>query len=216
MSALLIKALLAYLLGSVIGSLLIGRLRGVDIRAMGSGNPGATNALRTQGVKVGLTVLVIDVAKGWIATSLLAGWPLSVGTPAAAALGSWSAPLCGIAVILGHLYPVWFGFKGGKGVATFAGALLGLSPWLLLVFMLSFFGAVILLGFVGFGSILGAVAVAIAALAGDFPNRVPLAVFAVAAMLLILYKHRANLARMRAGKEPRAMRLWLLGRRRSG
>ncbi len=216
MATLLSKALLAYLLGSVIGSLLVGRLRGVDIRTMGSGNPGATNALRTQGMKVGLTVLGIDLAKGWVATAVLAGWPLSVGAAADAALVSWSAPVCGIAVILGHLYPVWFGFRGGKGVATFVGALLGLSAWLLLVFVLTFFGAVVLLGFVGFASILGAVAVALAAACGGFPDRVPLVAFAVSAMLLILYKHRANLARMRAGTEPRAMRLWLFGTRRGG
>ena len=215
MAALLTKALLAYLLGSVIGSLLLGRLRGVDIRTMGSGNPGATNALRTQGMKVGLTVLAIDMAKGWVATGLLAGWALPVGS-APAALAPWSAPVCGVAVILGHLYPLWFGFRGGKGVATFVGALLGLNAWLLLVFVLSFFGSVILLGFVGLGSILGAVAVAIAAACGNFPDRLPLLAFAVIAMLLILYKHRANLARMHAGTEPRAMRLWLFGTRRTG
>lgn len=216
MSALLVKALLAYLVGSVIGSLVIGRLRGVDIRTMGSGNPGATNALRTQGMKVGLTVLFIDMFKGWLATAVLAAWPLSLGQPADAALAAWVAPVCGIAVILGHLYPVWFGFRGGKGVATLVGAVLGLSGWLLLAFVLTWLAAVILLGFVGFASMLGALAVLIAVAVGDFPARTPLLAFAVTTTALILYSHRANLARMKAGTEPRAKRLWLLGTRRSG
>ncbi len=216
MSALLVKALLAYLLGSVIGSLVIGRLRGVDIRTMGSGNPGATNALRTQGMKVGIAVLVIDMLKGWLATGVLAGWPLSLGQPPDPALAAWSAPVCGIAVIVGHLYPVWFGFRGGKGVATFVGAVAGLNAVLLLVFVLTWLAAVILLGFVGFASVLGAVAVAIASAVGDFPARTPLLAFAVTTTALIVYSHRANLSRMRAGTEPRAKRLWLLGARRSG
>ena len=216
MSALLIKALLAYLLGSVIGSLVIGRLRGVDIRTMGSGNPGATNALRTQGMKVGITVLLIDMFKGWFATAVLAAWPLSFGQPPDFALAAWAGPVCGIAVILGHLYPVWFGFRGGKGVATFVGAVAGLSAALLLVFVLTWLAAVILLGFVGFASILGALAVAIAGAVGDFPARTPLLAFAVVTTALIVYSHRANLSRMKAGTEPRAKKLWLLGARRSG
>ena len=215
MSALLLKALLAYLLGSVIGSLVIGRIRGVDIRSMGSGNPGATNALRTQGMKVGLSVLAIDMFKGWFATAVLAAWPLALGQPADAALAAWSAPVCGIAVIVGHLYPVWFGFRGGKGVATLVGALLGISPLLLLVFVLTWLAAVVLLGFVGLASMLGAVAVALACAWGDSPARMPLLVFAVVAAALILYTHRGNLARMKAGTEPRAKRLWLFGMRRS-
>ena len=80
-------------------------------------------------------------------------------------------------MILGHLYPVWFGFRGGKGVATFAGAVLGISGWLLLVFVLAWLASVILLGFVGFASMLGAVAVAIAIAVGDSPARTPLLVF---------------------------------------
>ena len=216
MSALLIKALLAYLLGSVIGSLVIGRIRGVDIRSMGSGNPGATNALRTQGMKVGLAVLVIDMFKGWFATSVLANWPLSLGQPADPALAAWSAPVCGIAVILGHLYPVWFGFRGGKGVATLVGAVLGISARLLLVFVLTWLAAVILVGFVGLASMLGAVAVLVASAVGNFPARAPLVVFALVATVLIVYTHRGNISRMQAGTEPRAKRLWLLGARRSG
>ncbi|MBS0579256.1 MAG: glycerol-3-phosphate 1-O-acyltransferase PlsY [Proteobacteria bacterium] len=215
MSVLLIKALLAYLLGSVIGSLVIGRMRGIDIRTMGSGNAGATNALRTQGKAIGLAVLVIDLAKGWVATALLAPMALPLLGSVPGPLQLWCAPVCGIAVMLGHVYPVWFGFRGGKGVATLLGTLLGISGTLVLVFVLVWLATVVLLGFVGLASILGAIAVALASLAGRGSGQVPLAYFTVLAAALIVYTHRANVARMRAGTEPRAMRLWLLGRRRS-
>ena len=214
MSALLVKALLAYLLGSIIGSLVIGRMRGVDIRTMGSGNAGATNALRTQGKAMGLAVLVIDLAKGWIATAVLAPAALPLLSNAPAALQAWCAPLCGIAVMLGHVYPLWFGFRGGKGVATLLGTLLGISGTLVLVFVLAWLATVLLLGFVGLASILGAVAVAAVSLASPAPPQPALVCFTVTAALLIVYTHRANLARVRAGTEPRAMRLWLLGSRR--
>jgi glycerol-3-phosphate acyltransferase PlsY len=214
MSVLLAKALLAYLLGSVIGSLVVGRFRGVDIRTMGSGNAGATNALRTQGKAVGLTVLVIDVLKGWIATGVLAPAVLPVLGSAPAALGAWCVPLCGAAVLLGHVYPVWFGFRGGKGVATLLGALLGISAGLVAVFVLAWLAVVVLSGFVSLGSILGAVAAAVASAAPGGAGRMPLLCFTVFGAVLILYTHRGNIARMRAGTEPRALRLWLLGSRR--
>ena len=101
MSELLIKAALAYLLGSIVGSLLIRRATGgTDIRALGSGNAGATNALRTLGMKVAVWVLIIDVGKGWIATARLAPWALPGSAAAAPGLEAWCVPVCGIAVIL--------------------------------------------------------------------------------------------------------------------
>ena len=159
MSELLVKALLAYLLGSVVGSLVIGAARGVDIRTLGSGNAGATNALRTQGKAVGLAVFVIDLLKGWVATGLLAGWVLPWIVPAGSPLDGWRVPVCALAVILGHVYPVWFGFRGGKGVATLVGALQGIAPVLVLVFILAWLVVVILTGFVGLASICASLAV---------------------------------------------------------
>jgi acyl phosphate:glycerol-3-phosphate acyltransferase len=211
-SELLIKGVLAYCLGALVGSLIIGRLRGVDIRTMGSGNAGATNALRTQGKAMGLTVLAIDLAKGWVATAWLAHWSVPVVMPAAPALESWAVPVCGIAVMLGHIYPAWFGFRGGKGVATLVGVLLGVSAWLLLVFLGVFLVTVMACGFVGLGSMLGAAAVALAVAIGHFAPRVPLLTLTLGAALLIVYTHRGNIARMRAGSESRARRLWLLRR----
>jgi len=214
MIELILKGALSYLLGSIVGSLAVARLTGgADIRTLGSGNAGATNALRTQGRKVALVVLAIDLAKGWIATAIVATWAMPAGIAAApAALAAWSAPVCGLAVMLGHVYPLWYGFRGGKGVATLLGAVLGIKAWLLLPMILTWLAAVIAFGYVGLASILGAVALAVALALTR--SGTPLLVFGILSALLILYTHRSNLARMRAGTESRARRLWLFGTRR--
>jgi acyl phosphate:glycerol-3-phosphate acyltransferase len=213
MIELILKGGLSYLLGSIVGSLAVARLTGgVDIRTLGSGNAGATNALRTQGKKVALAVLLIDLAKGWIATAMVATWAMPAGVTAASALAAWNAPVCGIAVMLGHVYPLWYGFRGGKGVATLLGAVLGINAWLLLPMILTWLAAVIAVGYVGLASILGAVALAVALALTRAGT--PLLVFGILSTLLILYTHRSNLARMRAGTESRARRLWLFGTRR--
>lgn len=211
MICLIVKAALAYLLGSLIGSLLVGRLRGgVDIRRLGSGNAGGTNALRTQGKVFAFWVLLIDIGKGWLATGVLAKLALP-GIP----IGSereWLVAVCGIAVMLGHVYPLWYGFKGGKGVATLIGAVLGAAPLLLLPMLAVWLLSVILLGYVGLASMLGAVTFAIEAGAQPAAHGA-LLTFASVAALLIVYTHRSNIVRMLDGTEPRARRLWLLGQR---
>lgn len=215
---LLVKAVLGYLLGSIIGSLLIGRLRGgIDIRRLGSGNAGGTNALRTQGKRFALWVLLIDIGKGWIATGLLAPARLPALAVAPPQWRAWSVAVCGIAVMVGHIYPLWHGLRGGKGVATLLGAVLGAAPALLLAMLVVWFLAVVAFGFVGLASVLGAVAFAVLAATDAASPPAPLLTFAVASALLIAFTHRSNLSRMRAGTEPRVRRLWLLGagRRRS-
>ena len=211
MIELLVKGGLSYVLGSFVGSLVIGGFRGVDIRALGSGNAGATNALRTQGRRIAFWVLVIDLAKGWIATHLMAPALLPGIAPAAPALHAWCVTVCGLAVILGHVYPLWFGFRGGKGVATLVGAVLGIHPWLLLPMVLTWLAAVMLFGFVGLASMLSAFALAVSIGLSAGSPRVPLLTFGVLVALLILFTHRSNIARMRAGTESRARRLWLFG-----
>jgi glycerol-3-phosphate acyltransferase PlsY len=203
-----IKVILSYLLGSIVGGLLVGRLRGgVDIRRLGSGNAGGTNALRTQGKAFAFWVMFIDIGKGWLATRVVA--PFHATQPY-----GWVAAACGIAVMLGHVYPIWYGFRGGKGVATLVGAALGLDPWLLLPMLATWLVAVVLFGFVGLASMLGALALAVAGAVGTWEPRVPLVTFGVLSAVLIAYTHRSNIARMRAGTEPRARRLWLFGLRR--
>jgi acyl phosphate:glycerol-3-phosphate acyltransferase len=213
-TGLILRGLISYLLGSIVASLLIGRFRGVDIRTLGSGNAGATNALRTQGKAVGLTVLIIDLAKGWLASAVLAIVPLPLVPPMSAAAAPWSVPVCALAVMLGHVYPVWYGFRGGKGVATLVGVLLGIAPALLLVFVVTFLVTVMLTGYVSLGSMLATLAIAAAVRlgVGHLDPRTPVLAFAIAAFLLIVYTHRSNIARLRAGTESRARRLWLLKR----
>jgi acyl phosphate:glycerol-3-phosphate acyltransferase len=206
---LLIKVLASYLTGSVLGSLVVGRLRGgVDIRGQGSGNPGSANALRTRGKVFAAWVLAIDMGKGWLATHVIAPLPVphALSDPRPSA---WLAVSCGLAVVLGHLYPVWFGFRGGKGVATLFGAVLGLRAAWLLPMLLTWGAALALTGYVGLASILAACALCAVLLITDVPPRLPLQVFGVLSVLLVVFTHRANIARMRAGREPRVARLRL-------
>lgn len=216
MTELLVKAVLSYLLGSIVGSLLVGRLRGgVDIRRLGSGNAGATNALRTQSKLFAFCVLLIDIGKGWVATRLLAGARIPGIAPAPANLSMWAVAVCGVAVMVGHIYPLWHGFRGGKGVATLVGAVLGAAPMLLVPVLVVWLLAVMLFGFIGLASILGAVTFAVVAGDSGVPPHLPMLVFAALSAFLIVFTHRANVARMLAGTEPRARRLWLLGAARS-
>src|SRR5690606_37548518 len=132
MLELLIKALISYLLGSVIGSLLVGQLSGgVDIRREGSGNAGGTNAFRTHGWKFALPVIIIDAGKGVLAVLAVARLPLPV-VPEALFRPEWIAVACGAAAVVGHVWPVWYRFRGGKGMATYLGAL-GVLAWPVLV-----------------------------------------------------------------------------------
>src|SRR5262245_4175795 len=149
-----LKVLLAYLLGSVVGSLVVGRLRGgVDIRKLGSGNAGSTNAIRTQGMAFGIWVIIIDVAKGWIAAALLPKLAIPGIAAATGAQALWLPATCAFAAVLGHVFPVWHGFRGGKGVATLLGAYLGLEWLLLAPLMLSWLAVVVVSGYVGLSSI---------------------------------------------------------------
>ena len=217
MTELLLKAIASYLIGSLIGSLIVGKLRGgVDIRTLGSGNAGGTNALRTQGKSFALWVMLIDIGKGIIATRLIALLPLQgLGLTGAGVWREWLPIVCGLAAIIGHVYPVWYGFRGGKGVATLVGVVFGVEPILLGVMLLVWLVMVVLFGYVGLASIVAALSLAIFVAATDMQPYAPLLSFGVAVAVLVAFTHRSNLARMRAGTEPRARRLWLLGRRRA-
>ena len=215
MLELAVKSLIAYLLGSLMGALIIGSVKGVDIRTLGSGNAGGTNALRTQGKLFAIGVVAIDVAKGWIAAGVLPGLDLpGIGIDAELGRG-WLAVACAAMATLGHVYPVWWEFRGGKGAATILGVVLGLEPRLLTPVLAVWLLVVMLTGFVGLGTILG---VAILPLATRVlaPQNVALFVFALAMAAFVVYTHRDNIARMRAGTENRARRLWLLRPRPAG
>ncbi len=203
--AVAIKLIIAYLLGSVSGSLLLGRVKRVDIREMGSGNAGGTNALRTQGFWFALAVLVIDIGKGWLAAAWLPLVPLPFDSVTEAIVSPFALSLaCGFCAILGHCYPLYHGFRGGKGVATLMGVLLAVAAYAIPVFLAVFALTLLLTGWVGLASMLGAVSLVPAvALAGPDPLPVSLGIFAVALALFVIYTHRSNLRNMRRGEEYR-------------
>jgi glycerol-3-phosphate acyltransferase PlsY len=204
-----VKTLIAYLLGSIIGSLVLGRFRGVDIRKQGSGNAGSTNALRTQGWKFAAGVLAIDVGKALLAVGVLPGLDLPlVGRDASIDL-EWLAVACAIAVVVGHVYPVWHEFRGGKGAATLLGAVAVLAPAALLPVLAVWLGCVLVTGYVGLGTMLGMAMLPIY-IACVRPGDTPLLAFGIAMAAFVAYTHRANIRRMVDGNESRAQRLWLL------
>lgn len=211
MLELAVKTLLAYLLGSLIGSLVVGQLRGgVDIRTMGSGNAGGTNALRTQGPLFAIWVMVIDVGKGWLAAAVMPGLDLpGIGIdPALDRL--WLTVACAAAVVVGHVYPVWYGFRGGKGAATLLGVLAGLEPMGLIPVLAVWLIVVAITGFVGLATMSAVAAFPVYVALSDPEPSHALLTFGCAMLLFVCYTHRSNIGRMRAGTENRARRLWLL------
>ncbi len=209
MLELAVKSLIGYLLGSLMGALMLGALKGVDIRTLGSGNAGGTNALRTQGKLFALGVVCIDIGKGWFAARVLPGLDLPGVAIDPAVSRGWLAVACAAGATLGHVYPVWWEFRGGKGAATILGVLLGLEPRLLAPVLGIWLAIVVLTGFVGLGTML-AVATLPVAVHLMVPGNAALLAFALAMAAFVVYTHRDNIARMRAGTENRARRLWLL------
>jgi glycerol-3-phosphate acyltransferase PlsY len=209
MLELALKILIAYLVGGVLGSLVLGKIRGVDIRKQGSGNAGATNALRTQGKLFALCVLLIDIAKGVWAVHYLPALPLPLMPADPLVAREWLVLACGLAVILGHVYPVWFGFRGGKGAATMVGVIAGLDPGLLAPVLATWFAVLLLAGYVSLATMMAGAALVIAA---ALMRQTDPALIAFCALLaaFIVFTHRSNIARLRAGNENRVRRMWLL------
>jgi acyl phosphate:glycerol-3-phosphate acyltransferase len=204
-----VKTLLAYLLGSVLGSLAMGRLRGVDIREQGSGNAGGTNALRTQGWRFALGVVVIDVGKALLAVGWLPGLNLPFVGIDADLDGSWLLVACAGAVVIGHVYPVWYEFRGGKGAATLIGTIAVLSPVALLPVIGAWLCCVMLTGYVGLGTMIGTATLPVYFALAQ-PRNPAFIVFGIAMAAFVVFTHRSNIQRMRHGVENRARRLWLL------
>lgn len=213
MPEVLLKFLLAYLIGTLMGGQIIGLLRGgVDLRRQGSGNVGATNALRTQGKAFAAGVLLIDVLKGVLAVLLvpMIAWPWA---QAQAWPTEWQAYACGVGVALGHCYPVTYGFKGGKGVATLAGVFATLLPsalpWILAAFVL----VTILSGYVGLASVSASAAALFYVACIDGRGLVSaVGVFTLAMATLVVWKHRLNLLKTLRGEESRFEKARLLHR----
>jgi len=206
--AILLPIFPAYIAGATPFGWMAGKLRGLDLREHGSGNIGATNAVRVLGRRVGLPVFALDVLKGLLPVLGAAWWsawhPGFAGHP----LAAQSAPvLAGLGAVLGHTFTFWLGFKGGKGVATSAGVMLGLAPWALLAACLCWTLSMKTCRYVSLSSIVAGwtlpVAVAVQGwFTGGF-NR-PILALAVLIAVLVTVRHRANLARLAAGTEPKA------------
>lgn len=181
---------LAYLIGSLDFAVIVARLKGENIYALGSGNPGASNALRSMGKTAGALVLLGDLLKGLAATAM--GATLGGSSPLAAAAG--------LAAVFGHCYPVFHRFRGGKGAATFAGMLLWVAPWAGLGMILVFAGVVGASSIASVGSIAGVALAAPLAIWLDELRGWALVWLGVA-VVLVMFRHRGNIARLVRGAE---------------
>ena len=204
MTELGLKVTLAYLVGAVLGSLLVGFFYGgVDIRTVGSGNAGGTNALRTQGKVFALWVMIVDIGKGILAAAVIP--PLVIPGVGIDPAVDRSLVLYTVAVaaILGHVCPVWFGFRGGKGGATAAGLICYLAPAAALPVLGSWLLIVFATGYVGLATISAALIAVIFLGFTVLPEQSGLFLFACGTAALLIYAHRGNIRRMLDGTESR-------------
>ena len=194
-----LAALAAYLIGSLSFAVIVSRVMGLnDPRTYGSKNPGATNVLRSGSKAAAIVTLLLDAAKGWLPVALVAWFGQPYG------LGAGTMALAGLAAFLGHLYPVFFRFQGGKGVATALGVLLGVSGWLALATVLTFILIVVFTRFVSLASIVAAIFAPVYYLFGDglaweADKSIALAIGVMG--LLLVWRHRENINRLLAGQE---------------
>jgi glycerol-3-phosphate acyltransferase PlsY len=187
-----VPIVIGYLLGSIpFAFLLSRRLEGIDIRRAGSGNVGAANVLRTSGLGAAIAVMMLDVAKGAGSVLVAQRWMTGDAAPAAA----------GVAAVVGHIYPVWLRFRGGKGVATACGVFSVLTPWSMLPAVVLFVTTVWATGFISLGSLVATLALGPIAYGLDAPRAAVVAALGAAAV--IVFRHRSNLARLWAGTERR-------------
>lgn len=200
----------SYFAGAVPFGLLVGKLKGIDVRTAGSGNIGATNVGRLLGKRYFWLVFALDALKGML--PMLAGaWLVAGMDEAWGKYAAWLA--CGLAAMLGHVFPVYLGFKGGKGVATALGVMLGVWPYYTLAAVPAvgvFVGVFAVSRYISLSSIVGAIAFPPILLATGWvfgwrllEHRWPLVAFAVVVGLLVIWRHRGNIQRLRDGTEPK-------------
>jgi len=189
----------SYLLGSIPSSVWLGKIfYNIDIRDHGSGNAGATNTLRILGLKIAVPVLIFDIAKGWFPVFMVASllkWNFSEGQII------YLQIVAGLAAVFGHVFPIYIGFRGGKGVGTLAGMALGLYPLAFLSSLLVFVLVILISRYVSLGSILAAIAFPIFIIFVFETNALPLIVLGILASLFIVYTHRTNIKKLLSGTE---------------
>lgn len=198
---LFVAAIVAYLMGSVPSGVIVGKLRGIDVREYGSGKTGATNALRTLGVRASALVFALDAAKGALAV-LFAQWFL--GTALGVTYVSPSvAPTAALAVVIGHNWSIYIGFSGGRGVSTSFGTLLAVWPPMALVALATFAIVLFVTRFASLGSLaavgIGALSMIPAVLGGMFP--IAYLAWAALNVAIVYFQHRDNIARLLQGTE---------------
>ncbi len=188
----------AYLVGSIPCGFLLARAVGIDLRHVGSGNIGATNVFRCAGKTLGVLAFVLDALKGFLPAFVLPA--LYRADPAAPV---WLGLACGAAAVAGHNWPVWLGFRGGKGVSTSAGMLLGVAPAAVGIGFAVFIPVVLLTRWVSLSSILAALAVAASGFAFYRASNPVLCAALALLALLVVWRHRSNIRRLLDGTEPR-------------
>ena len=188
---------LSYLLGSISGSLILGKLWKVDIRDLGSGNAGGTNALRSVGILFGLLTFIIDLTKGIIPAYLTQdSIPIML--------------LCGFSAMLGHVYPIFYNFKGGKGAGTLLGVLVVALPISTLYIILTWCIVLILTGYVGLSTMLAILSLLVYSM---IYTSYPFIIFSACAFLFIIYTHRSNIQRMKEGNENQFSKVMIFKRK---
>jgi glycerol-3-phosphate acyltransferase PlsY len=212
-----VKFLISYFIGSLMGAMVIGKLRGgVDIRTMGSGNAGGTNALRTQGLAFAVGVVIIDIGKGAIGAGVVPELSLPFVPEDPMLSRSWLAICCSAAAVLGHVWPIYHGFKGGKGAGTFVGTLIILGPHLIIGVLLVWAWVLVLSGFVGLATMSAAVTLPVYLAVAVLPDEQPVFVYTAVMALCIIFWHRSNVQRMRDGTEHRNTTLMIFRRKKPG
>jgi len=199
-----VKFLISYFIGSLMGAMIVGKLRGgVDIRTMGSGNAGGTNALRTQGVIFALGVVLVDVGKGVIGVGIVPGLELPFVPQDPEISRTWLTLICATGAVVGHVWPIYHGFKGGKGAATLIGTLIVLAPKLIIGVLLVWGWMLVMTGFVGLATMTAATTLPIWVGFTRLPEDQPLFIYLTMMAMFVIYWHRSNIRRMREGTEHR-------------
>ncbi|MFZ2286886.1 MAG: glycerol-3-phosphate 1-O-acyltransferase PlsY [Bacteroidales bacterium] len=200
----ILALVLAYLAGSIPSAVWAGKLfHGIDVREHGSGNAGATNTVRVLGWKTGIPVLIFDLFKGWLAASLPA---FLNAAPDGSEQMMVLQIVCGMAAILGHVFPVFAGFRGGKGVATTFGVLLALHPLLTLICAGIFVAVLLISGYVSLGSIISVIMFPLLLLTLFPTPSLLFKIFAIAVAIAVVATHSGNIRRLARGEEKRFLK----------
>ena len=210
-----VKFLISYFIGSFMGAMIIGRLLGgIDIREMGSGNAGGSNALRTQGIGFALAVVIVVIGKGVIVAGIVPGLELPYVATDPEVSRTWLMLCCGTAAVFGHVWPIYHRFRGGKGAATLVGTLIVIDINLIVPLLIVWITAIIVSGYVGLATMAAAVALPVWLGITRFPAEQPLFIYCAVMAGFIVYWHRSNIQRMKDGSEHRNTKLMLFSGKR--